>query len=683
MDRRRFLFNSVLASAWAAVPSALKARSAADQVNNTVQSGPGRIQYVRPEAPHFEIPRYAGEVYRDRVPDTFDIAERSRLGIHALTAIADPKADYEIWGAADFFRNPATMVHDFNDWTQNQEGFMEALPLLRLATGESMNSDVDPAWMRSTLQSIGPDGLLYIPLGGRPWGRLHNDGVTPVWLPNGKTTDFNDPAVTQFANASTCQRMIGTMTIYYLRDKNPIWTTTIQQMVERLNVLAIHKGNYCYYAPGSFVPNAQRNPNVAMPTGSLWGVSWNTRLVQGLAQYARVTHDETAIALAQKLTNYALYHSDVFDSDGRWLLAPEFRRAQGFPDYAVPDYVREQFSHEGMKFGGHGHGHLIALLALTDFAETTGNRELWQFCKKVFDWTRKPGPEYGVSLRVGWIPEFYLPAYPSADADPLADVLGVALKLSCAGYGDYWDEIDRFVRNQFAEQQLTDTSSLDSLSARSPIKPVAWNESSDRVAERSIGAYGSSVSGNDWALGLASTGIAQCCTGSSTRTLYYVWNRMIEYKDDQFRVHLLMNRASAWADIHSYIPYEGRVDLKIKRSCRNVQLRAPEWVESSSPELACKVNDGNRGVTWDGRYVNIGRVRAGDRVLMTFPMRQEIVQENIGPVKYTLALKGNTVVSINPKGKNVPLYQSRERYRSNQAPFREVTRFVSSESILW
>jgi hypothetical protein len=477
--------------------------------------------------------------------------------------------------------------------------------------------------------------------------------------------------------------MIGAMTVYYLRDKNPVWTKTIEQMVRRLNDLAIHKGDYCYYAPGSFLPNAKCDPNVAMPTGSLWGVSWNTRLIQGLAQYARVTQDEQAIRLARKLTNYALYPSDVFDSEGRWLLDPEFRKAQGFPDYAVPDYVREQFSHEGMKLGGHGHGHLIALLALTDFAETTNDPALWQFCKKSFDWTRQPGDEYGVSLRVGWIPEFYLPGYPSADADPLADVLGIALKLTDAGHGDYWDDIDRFVRNQFAEQQLTGTASLQALSDRSPKKPLKQFESSDRVIERSIGAYGSSVSGNDWALGLASTGIAQCCTGSSTRTLYYVWNRMVDFRDDQLRVHLLMNRASQWADIYSYIPYTGRVDVKMKRACRNVQLRAPEWIRSSSLELACKVNGDPRALTWDGRYVNVGPLKKGDKIVVTFPIHELTVQENIGPVKYTLVLKGNTVVSIDPKGKNVPLYQGRERYRSDQAPLKEVTRFVSNENIVW
>jgi len=257
------------------------------------------------------------------------------------------------------------------------------------------------------------------------------------------------------------------------------------------------------------------------------------------------------------------------------------------------------------------------------------------------------------------------------------------LKLSDAGFGDYWDEIDRWVRNQFAEQQLTDVSALKALSARSANKPVAWNESADHVADKSLGAYGSSVSGNDWALGLASTGIAQCCTGSAARTLYYIWKRMIRYENGELRINLLMNRASPWADIYSYIPYQGQLEIKAKRDCRNVTVRAPEWIVAATPDLNCRINGRLHSVSWQGRYVNVGPVKPGDRVTITFPIRERIIKERIGPVTYTLVLLGNTVISIDPKGKNVPLYQGRERYRAKEVPWKEVTRFVSSEDIEW
>jgi hypothetical protein len=50
-------------------------------------------------------------------------------------------------------------------------------------------------------------------------------------------------------------------------------------------------------------------------------------------------------------------------------------------------------------------------------------------------------------------------------------------------------------------------------------------------------------------------------------------------------VNLLLNRASAWADLDSYIPYEGRVDVRVKRDCE-LAVRIPEWVK---PELVSGV----------------------------------------------------------------------------------------------
>src|ERR1035437_7565804 len=91
------------------------------------------IRYIRDSAPEFHIPPYRGERYKDTVPDTLDVAERAKLGVHVLTAITDPRSGYEIYWSAEFARNPPTMSHDFNDWIQTTEGFAEALPLLRLA----------------------------------------------------------------------------------------------------------------------------------------------------------------------------------------------------------------------------------------------------------------------------------------------------------------------------------------------------------------------------------------------------------------------------------------------------------------------------------------------------------------------------------------------------------------------
>ena len=53
-------------------------------------------------------------------------------------------------------------------------------------------------------------------------------------------------------------------------------------------------------------------------------------------------------------------------------------------------------------------------------------------------------------------------------------------------------------------------------------------------------------------------------------------------------MNLLLNRASKWADVYSYIPYEGRVDLRFKQPCESVLVRAPEWVEREAPRWSAR-----------------------------------------------------------------------------------------------
>ena len=223
------------------------------------------------------------------------------------------------------------------------------------------------------------------------------------------------------------------MTIYYLRDQNPMWKATIEKMIQRLSDMAIQRGDYAYFAPGSFVPEAKIDPAATMPLGSTWGVSWNTRLIQGLTQYYRVSHYEPARELSQKLINYTRYHGEIFFPDGRWYMDPEIRGE--FESAAVPKSIRKKYPVAGVECGGHGHGHGIAMLSVVDYADAVGDKDLLQFSKNSFEWARNPGAEYGVSTLVGWFPEFYVPNYPSCEGCIVGDMVSMAVKLSSLRVG--------------------------------------------------------------------------------------------------------------------------------------------------------------------------------------------------------------------------------------------------------
>ena len=163
--------------------------------------------------------------------------------------------------------------------------------------------------------------------------------------------------------------------------------------------------------------------------------------------------------------------------------------------------------------------------------------------------------------------------------------------------------------------------------------------------------------------------------------MYYLWDHILDFKDGTLRVNLLLNRASEWCDVYSYIPYEGRVDLKIKRHCGQTRVRMPEWVAAKSPQVVCEVNGLPRPITWQGRYIDVGQALPGERISIRFPISERTVRETIGAVSYKLEIRGNTVVSIDPRGQNGPLYE--RAYFRGPVQWREVDRFVPQHTIAW
>ena len=618
------------------------------------------IEYIRKEPLPFTIPPYDGDRYETWAPDTLDLAAMAELGIHGLTGPTDPEADYEVYWQANFFREPPIMWHDVDDV---QPKFMEALPLLRIITGSDLDDHVDAAWMRTLLRSVGPDGLVYMPLKGRPWAKRYvgPDGYpNPVWRRDGQTTTIDDESVTQVTHDwIALGRLMSTMMVYYLRDKDEMWRDLVRKTVDRLSELAIQKEEYAYYPQGSFEPHASVQKNAEVPVGVKAGLAAG-RLIQGLTHCYRFTGYQPALDLAGRLVAYVKDHGGFFDKEARFV-----------------DEARDIV---------HFHDHAIDLLFMLEYAIEAGDEDLAEFVRRGYEFGRGHG-----SSTVGFFPEHIesIPAsysYPKVQRGSLvsetcevADMIALALKLTRLGIGDYWDDADRWVRNQFAENQLTRVDWVERIPKPQKTVGTEYYETDDRVAERNVGAFAGWPSANDWTI---YAGIQHCCTGNGARAIYYVWENILQMEDGVLKVNLLLNRASPWADVNSHIPYEGRVDLRIKQSCDRVLVRVPEWIETGSKDVTCRTNDQERRFAWDGRYVDAGPARPNDTVTVSFPIEERTVVEMIGCVLYTLVIRGNEVVFIDPPGKNHPLYQ-RAHYREHQTRWRKVSRFVSRENLTW
>jgi len=201
------------------------------------------------------------------------------------------------------------------------------------------------------------------------------------------------------------------------------------------------------------------------------------------------------------------------------------------------------------------------------------------------------------------------------------------------------------------------------------------------VAERNVGAFAGWSTANDWApLKTAPGSIMHCCTGNAARTLYWIWREALRFKDGELRVNLLLNRASREADVYSFIPYQGKVEIKVKEACDRVLVHAPRWVNDGGPAMRAVVDGKAVTTRWEGRYLALGPAQPGQRIEVAFPIAERTVKETIGGVEYTLVIKGDTVVHIDPPGRNLPLYR-RDYCRSSEPRYIEVERFLSDREV--
>ena len=114
-----------------------------------------------------------------------------------------------------------------------------------------------------------------------------------------------------------------------------------------------------------------------------------------------------------------------------------------------------------------------------------------------------------------------------------------------------------------------------------------YHATDEAVTRRNLGAFAGWPGPNDW---VHQIGIQHCCTGNGTRTLYYAWEHIVQAKKGILRVNLLLNRASMWADVYSFIPYQGKVAIRMKKAI-SLLVRAPAWVGSTSNELKCLISE--------------------------------------------------------------------------------------------
>ena len=537
-----------------------------------------------------------------QTPDTLDLVNRARYAINAITQSTNPEAEYAVYFTGVLHRNPPTLLREIPLYGK----FMEGLALMRIMTSgefdtrpstqpQDVNLHVDRVWRDAFLRKLNKQGLALIGAEG---------GRQLAWL-----------------------------AIQYRQTKGSMWKELGEAAIQRALNVAVHQDDYCYLP---------RDSEGTMPTS--WEATFQGWTLQGVTQFYMATRSEAALELAGKLARYLKDHSGIFDTDGRFLARDGV------------DIPLSPLSTLGPALHFHHNGN--AMEALMEYALASGESEFGEFVKKCYEYARSLPDS---SPLIGFFQE-YIDDWPDhrgvidCETCCVVDMLLTSLWMTKAGVGDYWDDIDRYLRNQFAEMQMTSGDWLTRMTEELPYQPAGEDEIAMGSLDRWVGTFAGWATANDFFAIGAGPGIMHCCTGNGSRALYYLWENMLEFNYGELQLHLLLNRKSPWVEVNSYVPYQGKVELKVKEACENIAVRAPEWVESSSDALSCRINGDSRNLSWNGRYVDIGKASPGDAVELAFPISERTVEETVGGVHHTLVIRGNNVISISPPGKNYPFY---------------------------
>lgn len=654
----------------------------------------------RPPAADEEGARYAATV-----PETLDLAERASLAINALAGALMEEFDYEyVWlyfyappfGSlfhGDRAREQAAGIygdgllrHHAGEWVDSNGRAALALLWLREVTGSDRFREREEAMLASYLSRLGDDGLLYnAPYrADAPWRKGGEAGCRArEW----RTDD--DVAM----NGSPCHALI-LMALRYLRDGDPDAYRLGDTMARRLREIAIYRDDYAYFPATTecgadfayfrrtgWPDTREAASDMDSPEGAV--TCYIAIYVHALCRWYSVSGDAATLDLAARLVRYILkpqFWTGNIDSWARGMDLDVFRSHGGLP--------RKPAAH----YKGHLSGLAYTFHGLIEYAIAANDATVKEWVRQGYEYTRNLG-----LARIGmW-------------GENIANNLlaAVAVKLSDAGVGDYWEDVDQYVRNGVVEDQFID---LELIRAERRARGLPETDP-HYPAERFLGnlRWGGMI---DKRGTLDPTQNGVMAAGPYLEPFYYLWEAITRY-DAAARsasVNLLLNRAAAWLDVDSYLPYEGKVVIRNKR-CRHLSVRIPCWVDRTA--LACRINDGAGAHFWTGNYLVATELEPGDVVTITFPMVETVetcylqfwdamdvpwhAQCDALPT-YILHLKGNTCVEVEFPNRakfatgyatpdlagesGYPVYR-RERYREDRAPMREVVRYISPRVLPW
>ncbi|RKY04378.1 MAG: hypothetical protein DRP56_10095, partial [Planctomycetota bacterium] len=430
-----------------------------------------------------------GKSYEAMVPDTLDLAHRAELALHGIAGTTDPENDHLMWFHIGWCTKSPYMRHGGAADIECTPKFYDAMTLLRQICGSREYLDIEQG-MEKTLRSFlnKEDGLydsIYSPK--RPWHMEYYPGIET------KKEDYASMVGSGVMLTALIARYDLGMRQY---------EDQIRALVSGLDKVAIKKDDYAYYPEGggghpfAFLRSAGWADTAEAQSDKEGGEEavtfYQSYQMRGLAMWAARTGDKQALELAGKLARY--------------VMKPKFWGNAADPPHVV--------GNEQGHVDHHFHARAAALRGLLEYGIVAGDTRACDFVRSSYEYMRT----YGIN-RIGFIP-----CLAAGGGDKhnwmegclLGDLLALTVKMSRSGIGDYWDDVDRIIRNKLAETQFTRRDLLEQVAKNHPKaspKGHPGQFSTENVHERMLGTFASYLMPTH----IMPWNMMQCCTANASR----------------------------------------------------------------------------------------------------------------------------------------------------------------------
>lgn len=556
------------------------------------------------------------------VPNTLNLADRARIALNAMLTVADE--DYE---GIPFFsgflqsdaEHPAWMSHGNWDFGSSHGRLIDSIQLVRAMTGAAEGEDVEARYRENLLGFIREDGLCY----------RRNTFTEAEMKRLGAPFRAGAPMIDQRAV------ILGLATWYQATGDEKIKTYADRHVAALKRIARKERESWYYPASEYFTdgwPSLDAvNTRLAYDPCAMWG-----RQVNPLLSWHLISGNSDALELCENFAANIVLRSGAFLPDGSWNGALEYRN-------------------------GHFHTRMGTLHSIARFAVYTENAKLSAWVEKRLKWALD-----NWCTTFGWTPgDMHDQGY-EHETCTLVDAIGCAIALAEAGYTEYWQVAERFLRNHLVESQLTDTAWITQLDTKE--QDIPRHKTFYRVGDRLRGAFAGYAAPNDFVYsGVKGRGhimdVQTCCVASGARGLYYGWRSIVTEKRGRVSVNLLLNRDAKWLDVESHLPYEGKVVLRIREDIPDLVCRTPSWAPYGATRVtyqgagAERIETGRTLSVVDGVFLKLGRVSAGDVVTIEFPVAEYETRERAIDDLYQVKWLGDNVAGITPGGSYLPLYR--------------------------